>query len=298
MEKEEMDRRIIRIELFEFDVPCCYHHAKGKLENCRYGLLKLTDESGETGWGECLMSVDEKVFDLVNWARFLYRFQKSTLAQALDTVRLYRVLWGNVKADLVEMALYDLMARSQRKPFVDVLGSSGSSVGFGSFGSFGSTGHSRHSVNSSFRPETAAARSVGDGPCPDAERLFSSRVRQAAGFGHAVADREFPVSGLCQAGRELHPGCCGSLLDDLRNACMFRKEGMALTMHKDYLIGPACCLWEHTAAVLGADWLEEGGNPEPVRLAPLQAGERIAGTGFQLDQPVLFEKSRAYFVVL
>ncbi|MFE6799176.1 hypothetical protein [Paenibacillus chitinolyticus] len=295
MEKEEMDRRIIRIELFEFDVPCCYHHAKGKLENCRYGLLKLTDEGGETGWGECLMSVGEKHFDLVNWARFLYRFQKSTLAQALDTVRLYRVLWGNVKADLVEMALYDLKARSQRKPFVDVLGSFS---GLGSFGSFGSARHSGRSGNGSFRLETAAARSVGGGPCPDTESPFSSRVRQTAGFGRTVADRVFPVSGLFQAGRELHPGCCGSLLDDLRNACMLRQEGMALAMYKDYLIGPACCLWEHTAAVLGADWLEEGGNPEPVRLASLQASERIAGTGFQLDQPVLFEKSRAYFVVI
>ncbi|WP_217556588.1 hypothetical protein [Paenibacillus sp. GbtcB18] len=295
MEKEEMDRRIIRIELFEFDVPCCYHHARGKLENCRYGLLKLTDEGGETGWGECLMSVGEKHFDLVNWARFLYRFQKSTLAQALDTVRLYRVLWGSVKADLVEMALYDLKARSLHKPFVDVLGSFS---GFGSFGNFGIAGHSGRSGNGSFRPETAAARSVGGGPCPVAEPLFSSRVRQAVGFGYAEADREFPVSGLFQAERELHPGCCGSLLDDLRNACMLRQEGMALAMHKDYLIGPACCLWEHTAAVLGADWLEEGGNPEPVRLAPLQAGEGIAGTGFQLDQPVLFAESRAYFVVL
>ncbi|MEY9093428.1 hypothetical protein [Paenibacillus sp. RC84] len=289
MEKEEMDRRIIRIELFEFDVPCCYHHAKGKLENCRYGLLKLTDEGGETGWGECLMSVNEKVFDLVNWARFLYRLQKSTLAQALDTVRLYRVLWGNVKADLVEMALYDLKARSQGKPFVDVLGS------FSGFSSFGSAGRSG---NSSFRLETAAARSDGSGTWPDTESHVSSRVRQAAGFGHAVADREFPVSGRFQAERELHPGCCGSLLDDLRNACMLRQEGMALAMHKDYLIGPACCLWEHTAAVLGANWLEEGSSPEPARLAPLQACERIAGTGFQLDQPVLFEESRAYFVVL
>ncbi|MFF2154252.1 hypothetical protein ACFVVQ_02975 [Paenibacillus chitinolyticus] len=295
MDKGEMDRRIIRIELFEFDVPCCYHHTRGKLENCRYGLLKLTDEGGETGWGECLMSVGEKYFDLVNWARFLYRFQKSTLTQALDTVRLYRVLWGNVKADLVEMALYDLMARSQRKPFVDVLGSSG---GFGSFESFGIAGHSGRSGNGFFRPGTAAARSVGSGSRSDAEPLFSSRVRQTVGFGYAVADREYPVRRLFQAERELHPGCCGSLLDDLRNACMLRQEGMALVMHKDYLIGPACCLWEHTAAVLGADWLEEGDNPEPVRLAPLQAGERIAGTGFQLDQPVLFAESRAYFVVL
>ncbi|MEC0247798.1 hypothetical protein P4H65_18560 [Paenibacillus chitinolyticus] len=289
MEKEEMDRRIIRIELFEFDVPCCYHHAKGKLENCRYGVLKLTDEGGERGWGECLMSVSEKYFDLVNWARFLYRLQKSTLAQALDTVRLYRVLWGNVRADLVEMALYDLKARSQRKPFVDVLGSFS---GFSSF--FGSTGRSG---NGSFRLETAAARSDG-GSWPDTGARGSSRVRQTAGFGHAVADREFPVSGRFHAERELHPGCCGSLLDDLRNACMLRQEGMALAMHKDYLIGPACCLWEHTAEVLGANWLEEGSNPEPARLAPLQACERIAGTGFQLDQQVLFEESRAYFVVL
>lgn len=281
-----MDARIIRIELFEFDVPCCYHHAKGKLENCRYGLLKLTDEAGETGWGECLMAVNEKYFDLVTWARFLYRLQKTTTAQALDIVRLYRVLWGNVKADLTEMALFDLISRSRRKPFVEVLGS------YGGAGYYGSCGRS---VKSSFGFRPAAVLSEEDGVWPCGEPYYPSGSRQTARF-ELAAGVESSANAL-QTGREIHPGCGGSLLDDLRSAYMLRQEGTALAMHKDYLIGPACCLWEHTAAVLGADWLEEGGYPEPARLAPVQACGYI-GTGFQLDQPVLFEQSRAYFIVL
>ncbi|MFS0838216.1 hypothetical protein [Paenibacillus sp. 1P03SA] len=281
-----MDARIIRIELFEFDVPCCYHYAKGTLENCRYGLLKLTDEAGETGWGECLMAVNEKYFDLVTWARFLYRLQKTTTTQALDIVRLNRVLWGNVKADLAEMALFDLISRSRRKPFVEVLGS------YGGAGYYGSCGRS---VTSSFSARPAAVLNEEGGLRSGPEPRYRSRSGEVARIEIAVSAQS--SANALRTEREIHPGCGGSLLDDLRSAYMLRQEGTALAMHKDYLIGPACCLWEHTAAVLGADWLEEGGYPEPARLAPVQTCGYI-GTGFQLDQPALFEQSRAYFIVL
>jgi hypothetical protein len=92
--------------------------------NCRYGLLKITC-SGQSGWGECIMSINENHFDLLKWSAFLYKLKKMTIHEAHETITLHKSLWGKVKTELVEMALLDLTARIQKKKFNEVIGLGG-----------------------------------------------------------------------------------------------------------------------------------------------------------------------------
>lgn len=115
-----MDERIIGIQVFEFDVPSCFHYDQGRMVNCRYGLLKITS-SDQTGWGECIMSINENHFDLIKWSTFLYTLRKLTILEALKTIAAHKSLWGKVKTELVEMALLDLTARIQRKKFNEMI---------------------------------------------------------------------------------------------------------------------------------------------------------------------------------
>jgi hypothetical protein len=119
-----MDERIVGIQMFEFDVPSSFHYEQGRMTNCRYGLLKITC-SGQTGWGECIMSVNENHFDLIKWSTFLYKLKKLTLQEAHETIEHNKALWGKAKTELVEMALLDLTARLQKKKLNEVIGLNG-----------------------------------------------------------------------------------------------------------------------------------------------------------------------------
>lgn len=116
-----MDEKIIGIQVFEYDVPSCFHYAHGKMIKCRYGLLKITT-SEQTGWGECIMSINENQFDLIKWSTFLYKLKNMSLKGAYKTIQLHKALWGKAKTELVEMALLDLIARLQKKKFSEFIG--------------------------------------------------------------------------------------------------------------------------------------------------------------------------------
>ncbi|MVP00273.1 hypothetical protein [Paenibacillus lutrae] len=115
-----MEERITGIQLFEVHASCSFHYRKEVMENCRYGLLKLT-ANGVSGWGECIMAMDDTHFDILKWSKFLYRLKNLTLLEALNTVKLNRGVWGTVKAELVEMAVLDIIVNSQRMPLTDPL---------------------------------------------------------------------------------------------------------------------------------------------------------------------------------
>ncbi|MFB5268524.1 hypothetical protein ACE41H_17310 [Paenibacillus enshidis] len=106
------EARITGIQLFEFDIGTCYQAGKGTLRSCRYGLLQINCGSC-TGWGECVMSVNDSSFDIVKWASFLHSLKGMTLQEALITTRLHRILWGGNKADMTQTALLDLSARME-----------------------------------------------------------------------------------------------------------------------------------------------------------------------------------------
>lgn len=116
-----LDKRISGIEIFEFDIHASFHYQLGKLKQCRYGLLKITCE-GLSGWGECVMSVNDTRFELINWSSFLNKFKKLTIQEAIKTVKANQSLWGKTKTELVEMALFDLSSRLLRKLLIELAG--------------------------------------------------------------------------------------------------------------------------------------------------------------------------------
>ncbi|MDP4095569.1 hypothetical protein OIN60_02025 [Paenibacillus sp. P96] len=108
------EAHITGIQLFEFDIDTCYQTGRGMLSSCRYGLLQINCGT-YTGWGECVMSANDKHFDMVKWASFLHRLKGMTLREALATTRLHRILWGENKADMTLTALLDVRARMKNK---------------------------------------------------------------------------------------------------------------------------------------------------------------------------------------
>ncbi|WP_157279847.1 hypothetical protein [Paenibacillus swuensis] len=86
------------------------------------------------------------------------------------------------------------------------------------------------------------------------------------------------------------------MLDTVEQASRLRRQGYALSFHKDYLIGPGCTAMQVVSLSLEGAWLTEDAYPEPQPLCT--TCESLYGTGFQLDTATLVEKSRAYFAVL
>ncbi|WP_355318905.1 hypothetical protein [Paenibacillus jiagnxiensis] len=108
------EARITGIQLFEFDIDTCYQRGRGRLRGCRYGLLQINCGT-YTGWGECVMSVNDRSFNIVKWASFLHSLKGMTIQEALITTGLHRILWGENKADMTQTALLDLCARMENK---------------------------------------------------------------------------------------------------------------------------------------------------------------------------------------
>ncbi|AFC28417.1 hypothetical protein PM3016_1492 [Paenibacillus mucilaginosus 3016] len=111
-DKRLEDARITGIQLFELDYESCFHARKGRLTNCRYGVLLISCGS-YSGWGECIMSSDDKAFDIIRWASFLHQLKRTTIRKALEITALHRIIWGDNRTDLVQTALLDLVARRQ-----------------------------------------------------------------------------------------------------------------------------------------------------------------------------------------
>jgi hypothetical protein len=226
-----MDDRIVGIQMFEFDVPSSFHYDQGRMVNCRYGLLKITC-SGQTGWAECIMSINENHFDLIKWSTFLYKLKNLTIQKAHETIELNKALWGKAKTELVEMALLDLTARLQKKKFNEMIGLGGDLT----------TGSS--------------IRSLGN--------HHSSYLYKQTATSLLVPKN---ITEICH----IHPGCQGTLLETVNYAQNLQQKGIKLLIHKDYLIGPACSAWQLAAVSLGAEWLETDEYLEPSRLCPLSS---------------------------
>ncbi|QGQ94664.1 hypothetical protein EHS13_07060 [Paenibacillus psychroresistens] len=224
-----MDDRIVGIQMFEFDVPSSFHYEQGRMVNCRYGLLKITC-SGQTGWGECIMSINEKHFDLIKWSTFLYKLRKLTIQEAQIAIELNRALWGKAKTELVEMALLDLTARLQKKKFNEL-------IGLGVDLNKGSSIRTLDILPSNYSFKQTAT-----------SLLVPKSITETC---------------------HIHPGCKGTLLETVNYAQSLQQKGIKLLMHKDYLIGPACLAWQLAALGLGAEWLEVDDYLEPSRLTPL-----------------------------
>ncbi|MCQ6562415.1 hypothetical protein [Paenibacillus mendelii] len=109
-----MNNRLCGIELFQFDIQLCEHEERGVLEDCRYGLLKLTC-GGQTGWGEGIMSVGDPHFDFMHWASFLYTLRRMPITEALTMLSHRQLSWEASQIELTSLTLSDLRSRLQSK---------------------------------------------------------------------------------------------------------------------------------------------------------------------------------------
>jgi hypothetical protein len=110
--KEEDEPRITGFQLYQFDDPRDLPYGSCVKEgyDCRYGVL-LVCCSGRIGWGEILLTENQKYFDLAQWASFLQAFRQPTLLEAYATLDKNREYWGATKSALVRTALDDLRCR-------------------------------------------------------------------------------------------------------------------------------------------------------------------------------------------
>ncbi|UVI30787.1 hypothetical protein [Paenibacillus spongiae] len=109
-----MDDRLYGIELFQFDIQRCYHQERGELENCRYGLLKITC-GGQSGWGEGIMSVGSPRFDFMHWASFLFTLRRMPIQDALAMLSSPHLSWEASQLELAARTLSELGARLQMR---------------------------------------------------------------------------------------------------------------------------------------------------------------------------------------
>lgn len=96
--------------------------------------------------------------------------------------------------------------------------------------------------------------------------------------------------------RHIHPGEKGTLIETIAYAHRLSLQGYSLAIHKDYLIGPACSALKLLSNALGAQWIENKDDQQPLSLCTLNP--EPVGTGFDMTIDELFQKARAYYGVL
>ncbi|OCT11070.1 hypothetical protein A8709_05075 [Paenibacillus pectinilyticus] len=99
---------ITRIECFQLDGELSDQLLPGHGTDCQCGLLTITTSHGTCGLGQFEVPCSNLRGDFVQWAVVFQRLKGLTLRDGLDYVHQKEKTWGEVRTQIIEIALTEL----------------------------------------------------------------------------------------------------------------------------------------------------------------------------------------------
>lgn len=120
----EKQHKIDSIELYMFNIEKPLHFSFGTYHNRQHIFVRII--SGDnSGWSEHGAGRNNPDFDLKEYARDLRQLKGMDMYEALELVQSKYGDWNRGKLEVVELALYDLIGKVEKKPAVEILGLEG-----------------------------------------------------------------------------------------------------------------------------------------------------------------------------
>lgn len=107
---EKLTNIIDSIEVYRYDANDERHFSFGTWTSRQHGFIRLGSKEYE-GWGENVISVNDKDVNLEEWSSCFAKLKGMTIYEALLYVREHLKEWKERKCEMIEMALVDLAGR-------------------------------------------------------------------------------------------------------------------------------------------------------------------------------------------
>ncbi|HOJ10309.1 MAG TPA: enolase C-terminal domain-like protein [Clostridiales bacterium] len=99
--------KIDKIELFRYDSDVERHFSFGTWKSRQHAFIEIT--SGDyCGWGENVMSVNNKNISLSEWGQYFHELNGLSILEAIQYIERKLTDWGSRRCEMADMALLDL----------------------------------------------------------------------------------------------------------------------------------------------------------------------------------------------